>query len=66
MANRLTSKTPKWFRIIRNIGLTAAAVGTTILTAGVALPAVVVTAAGYIALGGTIAATVAQTAKENE
>lgn len=66
MANRLTSPTPKWFRTIRNIAVTAVAVAGVIATAPIALPAAVVTAAQFVVLGGSVAATVAQTAKENE
>ena len=47
--------------VIRNVGLVLGAVGTTILTAGTALPVVVTTAAGYMITVGAVAAAVSQT-----
>lgn len=64
--NRLTSEPSKFFKIIRAIGIALGAAAGAILASPVALPAGVVTAAGYIALGGTVAAAVAHTANENE
>lgn len=62
LVERVKAPTPKWFKIIRAIGITLTAVGGAILTAPVAIPATIVTVAGYLALGGTIATAVAQTA----
>ncbi|MBX2888014.1 MAG: hypothetical protein KF829_05125 [Ferruginibacter sp.] len=59
---RVSAPTPKFFKTLRNIGLILAAVSTTIITAPVALPAAVVTVAGYLAVAGTIASAVSQTA----
>jgi uncharacterized membrane protein HdeD (DUF308 family) len=54
---RVKSPTPKFFKVLRNIGLVLAAVGGTILAAPVALPAIVVTVGGYVAVtGGVISA----------
>jgi len=64
--SRLRSKTPKFFRIVRNIGVVLASVSGVILAAPIALPASIVTLAGYVAFGGSIAASVAQHAKEEE
>lgn len=63
---RITKKTPKFFRILRNIGIAVAGIGAAILTAPVALPAAAVTLGGYLATAGTIASIVAQSAKEDE
>lgn len=63
---RVKSKTPRFFRKIRNIGLVLGAVSVGILTAPIALPAVLITAAGYIGLAGTVASAVSQCAKEPE
>ena len=57
---RMKAPTPRFFRVVRNIGLVLGAVGTTILTAGTALPAVVVTVAGYLVTAGAVAAAVSQ------
>lgn len=64
--SRLTKKTPKFFRIMRNVGLALAGIGAAVLTAPVGLPAAVVTLAGYLSTAGAVAAAVAQSTKENE
>jgi ABC-type xylose transport system permease subunit len=61
LGQRLAAPTPKFFRVIRTVGLVLGTVGTTILTAGAALPAVVVTIAGYLVTAGAVAAAVSQT-----
>ncbi|HRD58996.1 MAG TPA: hypothetical protein PK504_13165 [Ferruginibacter sp.] len=63
---RATAPTPKFFKKLRNIGLALAAVATTIVAAPVALPAVVIKIAGYLAVAGGIAGAVSQTAVEGE
>ena len=63
---RVKAPTPKFFKKVRNISLTIAALGTSILAAPVALPAVVLTIAGYLAVAGGVAGTVSQTAVEGE
>lgn len=60
--DRYKQPTPKFFKIIRNIGLTLAATGGAILTAPVALPSIVITIATYATLIGTVATTVSQAA----
>ena len=66
LVERVTAPTPKWFKIIRTVGITLTAIGGAILTAPVALPATIVTVAGYVMLGGTIASVIAQTAMQTE
>jgi len=61
LVERVKAPTPKWFKIVKAIGITLTAVGGAILTAPVAIPATIVTVAGYLALGGTIATAVTQT-----
>ncbi len=63
---RLQQPTPKFFRKLRNIGLIIAAIGGTLLTTPVALPALILKIAGYLAVAGTVASTVSQTATEAE
>ena len=64
---RVQSPTPKFFKVLRNIGLVLAAVGGTILAAPVALPAIVVTVGGYVAVAGGVLSAVSQltTTKDN-
>ena len=38
--NRAKAPTPKFFKVLRNIGLTLAAIGGTVLAAPIALPVV--------------------------
>ncbi len=58
--NRATAPTPKFFKVLRNIGLALAAVGGTILAAPVALPVVVITIGGYVAVAGGVISAVSQ------
>jgi len=51
---RATAPTPKFFKALRNIGLTMAAIGGVILTAPVSLPVVVTTIGGYLAVAGGV------------
>ena len=66
LIERATVPTPKFFKKLRNIGLALAAVATTIVAAPIALPAVVIKIAGYLAVAGGIAGAVSQTAVEGE
>jgi uncharacterized membrane protein HdeD (DUF308 family) len=62
IVERVKAPTPKFFKTLRTIGLTLAAVGGAILTAPVAVPAALVTIAGYVALAGGVLTAVSQTA----
>lgn len=66
IVSRVQEPTPKWFRIMRNIGLTLSAVGGAIVAAPVMLPAGIVTIGGYLLLGGTVISAVSQTAVSAE
>ncbi len=57
---RVKSPTPKFFKVLRNIGLVLAAVGGTILAAPVALPVIVTTIGGYVAVAGGVISAVSQ------
>jgi len=63
---RISQPTPKFFQALRNIGFTLAALGTALVAAPVALPAVVTHIAGYIAVAGGVMTAVSQTAVKNE
>ena len=62
IVERVKAPTPKFFKTLRTIGLTLAAVGGAILTAPVAVPTALVTIAGYVALAGGVLTAVSQTA----
>ena len=57
---RAKAPTPKFFKVLRNIGLVLAAVGGTILAAPVALPVAIVSIGGYIAVAGGVISAVSQ------
>ena len=57
---RAKAPTPKFFKVLRNIGLALAAVGGTILAAPVALPIVISSIGGYLAVAGGVLSAVSQ------
>jgi uncharacterized membrane protein HdeD (DUF308 family) len=58
--NRAKAPTPKFFKVLRNVGLALAAVGGTILTAPIALPTIVTIIGGYLTLTGGVLSAVSQ------
>ena len=62
VAERVKAPTPKLFKTLRTIGLALAAIGGAILAAPVAVPAALVTIAGYVTLAGGVMTAVSQTA----
>ena len=66
LAERVLAPTPKWFKVLRTIGIALASVGGIIIASPVALPAAIVSAAGYLILGGSIISVVSQTGVKTE
>ena len=60
IVERAKAPTPKFFRVLRTVGLALLAVSGSIVAAPVALPAVVVTVAGYAAVAGGVLSAVSQ------
>ena len=60
ITERAKAPTPKFFRILRTIGLSLLAVSGTIIAAPVALPVGLVTIAGYVAVAGGVLSAVSQ------
>jgi len=60
VVQRAKAPTPKFFKILRTIGLALLAVSGSIIAAPVALPAAVVTIAGYSAVAGGVLSAVSQ------
>ena len=58
--NRAKAPTPKFFKVLRTVGLALAAVGGTILAAPIVLPAIVTTIGGYVAVAGSILSAASQ------
>ena len=66
VVERVNAPTPKWFKILRTVGLALASVGAIIIASPVALPVGLVSAAGYLVLGGSTISVVSQTAVKSE
>jgi len=58
--DRAQAPTPKFFRVLRSVGLVIAAAGAAILTAPVALPAAIVTVGGYLTVAGSVLSAISQ------
>jgi ABC-type long-subunit fatty acid transport system fused permease/ATPase subunit len=63
---RMQEPTPKFFKVLRTIGLSLVAAGGVLVAAPIALPAVVLTIAGYVTVAGTVMTAVSQTAVEKQ
>jgi len=57
---RASAPTPKFFKLLRTVGLALLAVSGSVMAAPIALPAAIVTAAGYIAVAGGVLTAVSQ------
>ena len=66
VVERALAPTPKWFKILRTVGIALATIGGTIIAAPIALSVGLVSAAGYLVLGGSIISVVSQTAVKSE
>lgn len=62
LKERMKAPTPKFFRVLRTVGLALAATGGALLTAPVALPAALITMAGYLTVVGGVMSAVSQSA----
>ena len=66
LLDRAKAPTPKFFRILRTVGLTLLAISGSVLAAPVALPAAVVSVAGYLAVAGGVISAVSQVTVDDE
>lgn len=57
---RTKSPTPKFFRVLRSIGLALLGLSGSVIAAPVVLPTVVVSVAGYLAVAGGVLSAVSQ------
>ena len=60
VVKRAKAPTPKFFKVLRNIGLALAGVGGAILAAPIALPVIVASIGGYLVVGGGVLSAVSQ------
>ncbi|WP_252737022.1 DUF5675 family protein [Reichenbachiella agariperforans] len=63
---RLKSPTPKFFKVLRTVGLSLAAAGGAIMASPIALPTGLITLAGYLAVSGGILSAVSQATVDGE
>lgn len=66
LIQRVRAPTPKFFKVLRSIGLGLAAVGGTILATPIALPVVITSIGGYLAVAGSVVSAVSQVTTLNE
>ena len=62
---RVKAPTPKFFKVLRTVGLALAAVGGTLIASPVALPVIITSAAGYLAVAGGVISAVSQLTTES-
>jgi len=60
LVERLKAPSPKFFRVLRSIGLALLAISGSVIAAPVLLPAAVVSLAGYLAVAGGVLSAVSQ------
>jgi energy-converting hydrogenase Eha subunit G len=60
IVERIKAPTPKFFKILRSIGLALLAISGTVVAAPIVLPVTVVTVAGYMAVAGSVISAVSQ------
>ena len=60
LVERYNKPTPKFVKILRNIGIALATAGGAIIAAPISMPALVVTTATYMTVAGTVATAVSQ------
>ena len=66
IVHRVQAPTPNFFKTIRTIGLTLAAVGGAVIAAPIALPIAVVSVAGYLVVAGGVLSAVSQVTLKEE
>ncbi|MDR6845369.1 hypothetical protein [Flavobacterium granuli] len=65
IVQRAKAPTPKFFRVLRSIGLAMLAVSGSVIATPVALPLAIVTVAGYVAVAGGVISAVSQITVDN-
>lgn len=66
LIDRLKAPTPKFFKILRNIGLGLAAAGGVIIASPIAIPTIIVTIGGYLIVAGSVATAISQAVTTSE
>lgn len=66
IVERYKKPTPRFFKILRNIGIALATAGGAIIAAPITIPSLVVTIATYMTVVGTVATAVSQAVVKDE
>ena len=66
LIDRLKAPTPKFFKILRNVGLGLAAAGGVIIASPIAIPTLIVTIGGYLIVAGSVATAISQAVTTTE
>jgi ABC-type xylose transport system permease subunit len=66
LIDRLKAPTPKFFKVLRNIGLGLAAAGGVIVASPIAIPTLIVTIGGYLIVAGSVATAISQAVTTTE
>jgi uncharacterized membrane protein HdeD (DUF308 family) len=65
IVQRAKAPTPKFFRVLRSIGLAMLAISGSVIASPVALPVAIVTFTGYVAVAGGVISAVSQITVDN-
>lgn len=57
---RAQAPTPKFFKVLRSVGIIVATIGGVILTAPIALPAALISVGGYLTVAGGVISAISQ------
>jgi hypothetical protein len=66
LIDRLKAPTPKFFKILRNVGIGLAAAGGVIVASPIAIPTLIVTIGGYLIVAGSVATAISQAVTTTE
>lgn len=66
IVQRIQAPTPKFFRVLRSIGLALLTISGSLIAAPVALPVAVVSVAGYAAVAGGVISAISQITVDDE
>ena len=66
LAQRVSAPTPKFFKVLRSIGLVLAAVSGTVLASPIALPVAITTVASYLTVAAGVLTAVSQVAVDEQ
>jgi hypothetical protein len=66
IVQRIKAPTPKFFRVLRTVGVALVAASAAVLAAPVVLPATILSVAGYLTVAGSVLSAVSQTAVHEE